>query len=58
MDNNMEYEGCKIIDIQRGKGERSCYTYAKLVNKDGKVLIGATLDYIVEALAARLPHKE
>lgn len=58
MDNNMEYEGCKIIDIQRGKGSRSCYTYAKLVNKDGELLIAATLDYIVEALAVRLPHKE
>ena len=52
-----EYEGCKIINIRRGKtGSRKRTIYATLVDKNDKVLIGATLSYIVKALPLRLPQ--
>lgn len=54
MDKN-EYEGCKIVDIKRGKGSRSHTLYAKVVDKDGGLLIAATLDYIMKVLPGRLP---
>ena len=50
-----EYENCRIVDIKRGTGNRSHYIYAALVNEKGELLISATLDYIVDALAIRLP---
>ena len=50
-----EYKDCKIVNIRRGKGSG---ILATLVNKDGEVLISATLDYIIEALEVRLPCRE
>lgn len=50
-----EYTNCRITNIKRGKGERSCYIYATLVNEKGEILISATLDYIVDTLTERLP---
>lgn len=57
------YIGATIQDIHRGakvmRGgkeiDRTCHVYAKLVAKDGTVLIQATLDYITQALLERLP---
>ena len=42
--------GCKIVDIERGKGSRKKFIYAKLVGPDGGLLISATLEYIYERL--------
>lgn len=50
-----EYKNCRIINIKRGSGSRSCYIYATLVNEKDEILISATLDYIIDALAERLP---
>ncbi len=52
-----EYEGATIINIRRGdpaKG-RGNVIYARLVAKDGTLLINATLAYITEAMTERLP---
>ena len=48
------YDGCQVIDIRRGKGARANTVYAKLVNKDGELLISATLDHIMSALKQRV----
>ena len=48
------YEGCSITNIRRGTGDKSQWIYANLVDKDGKLLISATLDYITECLKERL----
>jgi hypothetical protein len=52
------YKNCRIVDIRRGSGERSHLIYAQLVNDKDELLISATLDYIVEALAERIPIEE
>jgi hypothetical protein len=50
-----DYNGCKLVNIRRGKGERACYIYAHLLTKDSsKILISATLDYILLALPKRV----
>jgi hypothetical protein len=43
----MYYE---IRDIKVGRGARSKYTYARLYNSNGELIISATLDYIILAL--------
>ena len=43
--------GCKIVDIERGKGSRNKLIYAKLIGPDGSLLISATLEYIYERLS-------
>jgi hypothetical protein len=52
-----DYSKCRIVDIRRGEKSkgRDIWIYARLVDKDGNVVINATLDYIVKALAERLP---
>jgi hypothetical protein len=52
--NNPEYDGCRVVDIRRGRGARTGIVYAKLVDKDGNLLISATLDYITSALKQRV----
>lgn len=52
-----DYTKCTITDIRRGKGERAIYTYAKLRNERGEVVVNADLDYIVRVFADRLPGK-
>lgn len=47
-----EYKDCKIVNIRRGKGK---HILAELRDKNGKILVSATLDYIVDALINRLP---
>jgi hypothetical protein len=49
-----EYKDCKIVNIRRGKGNNK-HILAELRDKDGKILVSATLDYIVDALINRLP---
>lgn len=56
-DEPTDYSKCTITDIRRGKGERAIYTYAKLLNSKGELLISADLDYIVSRLEDRLPGK-
>lgn len=53
-----DYKNCRIIDIRRGSGKRSHLIYAQLVNDKDELLISATLDYVVEALAERIPVEE
>ena len=50
-----DYNNCKIVNINRGKGNRSIYIYAELRNEKDELLISATLDYIVKVLTERLP---
>jgi hypothetical protein len=52
-----DYSKVTITDIRRGKGTRAIYTYAKLRNERGEVIINADLSYIVEQLEKRLPGK-
>lgn len=52
-----DYTKCTITDIRRGKGPRAIYTYAKLRNERGEIIISADLAYIVEKLEDRLPGK-
>jgi len=47
---NPEYDGCRVVDIRRGRGARARIVYARLVDKNGNLLISSTLDYIVSAL--------
>lgn len=49
------YEGCRIENIHRGKGERSKWVYAHVVSKDGRVLVAATLDYCAKVVTERTP---
>jgi hypothetical protein len=49
-----KYDTATITNVRRGKGTRSNIIYANLVAADGELLIAATLDYIVEALAERM----
>lgn len=42
--------GVRIVNIHRGAGPRARFIYAELVDADGKLLISATLEYIVRAL--------
>lgn len=53
---NLNYIGCSITDIRRGKGLRSCFFYAKVIGADGTSLITADLDYCVEAVKTRMPE--
>lgn len=53
-----DYKNCRIVNIRRGSGKRSHLIYAELVNDKDELLIGATLDYIVKALAERIPIEE
>lgn len=52
------YHGCMITNFRRGKGERGHIIYCNLVDKDGVVLICASLDYICEALHERIPLED
>jgi len=52
------YRGCTITNIHRGSKGRDMHIYATLVDSEGKVLISATLDYILEALKERLPDAQ
>jgi hypothetical protein len=49
-----EYKDCKIVNIRRSN-KNSGRILAQLIDKDGKILVSATLDYIVDALINRLP---
>ena len=51
---NSEYDGCQIVNIRRGKGPRADIIYAQVVDKNGNLLISATLDYITAALKQRV----
>ena len=42
--------GCVIQNIRNGVGDRSRVVYATLVDKNGIVMISATLEYIYEQL--------
>lgn len=53
-----DYTKCKIVNIHRGKGKRSEFIYAQVVDEDGEIVIYATLDYIVECFESRLPVEE
>lgn len=57
MSNQNEYVGSRIIKLERGEVElgRDKYVYAVLVDKNGDLLISATVDYIAEVLPSRLP---
>ncbi len=57
MKDTTNYEKCRITNIKRGTGNRSRFIYAHLEDENGVLLICATLDYIVSALADRLPTK-
>jgi hypothetical protein len=48
------YKDCKIINIHRGTGYHKNTVYARLVDKDGKLLLSATLEYITHTLTSRL----
>ena len=48
------YKDCQIVNIRRGTGSHSNTIYANLVDKDGKRMISASLDYISHVLVARL----
>lgn len=58
MENDMAqniYEGATIQDIRYGyERDRGDILYAILVDKDGELLISATLDYIVGTLKVHL----
>lgn len=43
-------DGIVIRRIRRGEGARDQYVYAELVDRDGKLLISATLEYICDEL--------
>lgn len=43
----------RITDIERGKGGRCIYIYARLQAPDGTYPISATLDYIIGACLQR-----
>ena len=43
--------GCKIVDIRRGTGNRSCYIYCRLIDDKGELLINGSLDYVCKELA-------
>lgn len=51
---NSEYDGCRIVNIRRGKGTRAGIVYAQVVDKNGNLLISATLDWITAALKQRV----
>ncbi len=55
MDQNNPYEGAKIVNIRRGRGDRKHFIYASIVDKEGGLLVSATLEYCVKALEERLP---
>ena len=42
--------GCTIRDIRQGTGSRAHLVYARLYNRDGDLLISATLIYINEQI--------
>lgn len=46
------YKGCSIINIRRNP--RTGNIHATVVDKNGQVLICATLDYILQALNERI----
>lgn len=54
-----DYEGCTITNIRRGKKSqgRDHLIYAEVRDKNGDLIISATLDYIVKALKKRLPEQ-
>jgi hypothetical protein len=54
------YDGAKIIDIRRGlkSQNRDHIIYARLVDKNGQLLISSTLQYITAALNERLQPTE
>jgi hypothetical protein len=43
-------KGVVIRRIRRGEGYRDQWIYAELVDRDGNLLISATLDYICDEL--------
>jgi len=53
-----DYEGCTIVNIHRGTkaSKRDDIIYAQLRDKNGALLISASLEYILEALKIRLPE--
>ena len=55
----VDYSKCKIVNIRRGPKvrNRQHIIYARLVDEHGNMLINADLDYIVNALADRLPKE-
>lgn len=48
-----DYEGAIITNIRKNKRHPDEF-YAQIVNKDGLVLVSATLDYCVKVLKERL----
>jgi hypothetical protein len=55
-----DYAGCTIVNIHRGTkaSKRDDIVYAELRDKNGALMIAATLEYITESLKIRLPeHK-
>lgn len=52
--------GCKIENIRRGTGKRISNIHANLVGPDGKLLIAATIEYIIKQLHAStfIPNEE
>lgn len=52
-----DYSTCTITDIKRGKGNRAHRIRGVLRDKNGQMLIGADLEYILEKLHQRMPGK-
>ena len=44
--------GCTITHIRNGKGRRQNIVYADLVDRDGVLIISATLSYIADQLSS------
>ena len=44
--------GCTITNIRNGKGRRQNIVYADLVDRDGVLIISATLPYIADQLSS------
>lgn len=49
-----DYSKVKIINIRRGKGERSIFWYATVVDENDEVVINATLDWCIQEVKERI----
>ncbi len=49
------YDGAQITNIHRGGYDRKHILYAQITDKNGMLLVNATLDYCVKVLNERLP---
>lgn len=55
MTKDLQNKSLAVTNIRRGKGARQEIIYARLIDAEtGELLISATLEYITEALNARM----